>query len=287
MVEHISVLLEESIQSLHVIHGGRYIDATLGLGGHSKKILELGGVVLGIDADRHMISLAEERLKPYCPTLVCGNFSDIEKIARTNSFEPVDGILFDLGISNAHYETLGRGFSFRKGSEPLDMRLSVEQGVTAAVLMNSLSEMQLSDMFTLTMQMGEARRYAKRIVFGRTHKPIVTVSDLVEITNPSAELFLAIRMVVNFEIESLMKALTGAWNVLAPNGALAVISFHSGEDRIVKEFMKMHTLNKGSLPKPIVPTTKELQSNAKARSAKLRICIKHTPQTKEETKSSG
>lgn len=287
MVEHISVLLEETIQSLHVIHGGRYIDATLGLGGHSKKILELGGTVLGIDADRHMISLAEERLKPYCPTLVCGNFSDIEKIAKANNFEPVNGILFDLGISNAHYETLGRGFSFRKGAEPLDMRLSTDQGITAAVLMNSLSEMQLADMFSLTMQMGEARRYAKRIVFGRKHKPIATVSDLVEITNPSAELFLAIRMVVNAEIEALMKALTGAWNILAPQGVLSVISFHSGEDRIVKEFMKMHSPEKEQLPKPIIPSSHELQVNAKARSAKLRICIKQQTQTKQETKSSG
>jgi len=270
MTEHIPVLLTEVLEALQIEKGKKYIDATLGAGGHSREILVQGGDLLAIEADSHMIAVAEERLKPYCPTLVRGNFAKIATIAHEANFVPVDGILMDLGISNLHYEDLKRGFSFRKQSEPLDMRLETETAITAADLLNSLRVEQLRDIFCLTLAFPIARNIAGMVIRAREVKPFRNVSDLVSVVGNDPEVFLALRMVVNAEMDALSQGLKGAYEILKPGGVLAVISFHSGEDRIVKEFLKQHE----SSEKPVTPTEEELRENPKSRSAKLRILQK-------------
>lgn len=271
-----------------------FVDTTVGTAGHTLEILKAGGSVLGIDADKELLEIAEKRLNIACPTLndsvqghfklVNGNFKDIDKIAKRMKFEKVDGILFDLGVSNLHLKSQTRGFSFENGFAPLDMRIDAKtQSVTGADLLNSLRKDQLIELFSSVMIQPVAKRLAKEVVFLRKERSIKETSDFLAIIsrarivsgklNPATLPFMALRMAVNSELENLKIALPKALELLNKGGRLVVISFHSGEDALVKNFfrnMQKENLVKILTKKPVVPTREEITRNPRARSAKLR-----------------
>lgn len=277
---HETVLVEEVIEGLHIKNQAKYIDATLGNGGHTIEILKHGGQVLGIERDPEMLKIARERIASEeienCK-LVIGNFVDIQTIAKENDWQPVVGIVFDLGVTNLHLKSLERGFSFENPEAVLDMRLdSNTQGVKAADLLNVLREDQLEEMFAAVMESGSARWMTKRVVEKRNQTLIKTAGDLIEICkglktgksgiNEATLPFLALRIAVNGELDNLKIALQKSFELLEKGGWLVVISFHSGEDKIVKEFMEYSKL--------IIPSGEELETNRRARSAKMRIIQK-------------
>lgn len=274
---HTPVLLTDVISELGVVHNGMYIDATLGAGGHTREILLKGGRVLALDADKNMITIATKSLEDLANSqnfkVVNANFSSIKRVAEEENFTSVDGILMDLGLSSVHFDGDTRGFSFAKGDQPLDMRLNPDiQGVTAADLLNTLREDQLFNLLNQFFEYKTAKRLVKKIVNKREEKKFATVNDLVEITDSPQKLFMALRIAVNTEYENLEKALPDAVELLRSGGILAVITFHSGEDRIVKRFMqKMTKDGEGKAKKAIEPLEGEIQNNPRARSAKLRI----------------
>lgn len=285
--EHRPVLTREVAQFLNIKKHGLYIDTTVGAGGHAQIICSSGGKVLGIDWDRQALKIAEQRLIA-CPdvVLVWENFSKLVEVAAKYGFFPADGILFDLGVSSMQLETKERGFSFQKDS-PLDMRMDPEhQGVKAADLLAVLSKKELYALFSQTTQKKLAWTVARAVEGTRRIKPIRTTGELVKTVekvavrrriHPATTIFLALRMAVNSELENLEKALPQAQKVLATGGRLVVISFHSGEDRIVKNFLKDRE-DKGTLKiltkKPIKPTDDEIRENPRSRSAKLRAAEK-------------
>lgn len=286
---HESVLVDEVVQSLHVEQGSQYIDGTLGNGGHSLEILKLGGKVLGIDLDQQMVEIATDRLSDYSETFkaVNGNFKDVDVIAKQNGFTDVKGIILDLGVTNVHLKDLERGFSFANPEADLDMRISKEnQGVKASDLLNVLREDQLRELFEVTLDPGPAKWITGRVMYSRNEKPIQSVGDMLEIceglkvSKPSiseATLpFLALRIAVNSELDNLVEGLPKAYEVLAKGGYLSVISFHSKEDVIVKDFFKEKSYEGSSLVtfKPITASENELQENRKSRSAKMRVLKK-------------
>lgn len=271
-----------------------FIDTTVGTAGHTLKILKAGGNVLGIDADKELLEIAEKRLKLACPTLndsvqghfklVNGNFKDIDEITKGMKVKKVDGILFDLGVSDLHLKSQTRGFSFESGTAPLDMRIDTKsQSVTAANLLNSLREDQLVALFISVLIQPDAKRLAKEVVFRRNKILIEKTSDFLAIINraridggklnPATLPFMALRMAVNSELENLKIALPKALKLLKKGGRLIVISFHSGEDVLVKNFfrnMQKENLIKILTKKPVVPEREEIIKNPRARSAKLR-----------------
>lgn len=278
---HEPVLLKESIAALHIQKHGKYIDATLGAAGHTIEILKLGGDVLGIDQDEEMLEVARENIVKACPannglsdngnvvgsfTLAHANFKDIDKTAEIYKFHHVDGILMDLGISSLHLDVFERGFSFKRANEPLDMRLDQSLGVKASDLLNALDRKGLEKLFSKVLDYKETKITVSRIIKFREENKFINVRDLLEV-NPDAKAFMAIRMAVNTELEVLEEALPKAFDLLKPGANLAVISFHSGEDRIVKNFKSENHVSK----KPILPSEEELKSNPRAKSAKLRI----------------
>jgi 16S rRNA (cytosine1402-N4)-methyltransferase len=306
-IAHKPVLLIETIEALAVQPGGRYIDCTVGGGGHSYAILEHsdpGGQLLGIDADPEAIRLATAHLSKYQNSvlLVNENFVNIEDICRRYSFIPVHGVLFDLGLSSYQLDDDPRGFSFQYDAA-LDMRFSLSQETTAADIVNKSTEAELS---LVLSEYGEERlsqRIAHRIV---QERPINTTLHLARVVeeavggrhgkiHPATRTFQAIRIVVNRELEMLEIALAKAINVLGIGGRLVVISYHSLEDRIVKHFMQkeakgcicppnvpvcqcghsasLRILNK----KVIVPSDAEVKDNPRSRSAKLRAAEKIEP----------
>jgi len=284
MVEHKSVLLQEAIEGLHIKKKGRrYIDATLGVGGHAAQIISAGGQVLGIEADPEMLALAKKNVRG---RLELGNFRDISEIAARAGFGEVDGIIFDLGISSLHYKEFARGFSFAQSDAPLDMRLNKEsQNVSAADLLKILREDQLINLFESVMGGYKARKLAQKIVLVRQRKEIKKVGDLLAIvgekrksrTHPATEVFLALRIAVNSELENLKEALPKAFFLLRGGGRLVIITFHSLEDALVKSFFReMAKTEKAKIitKKPIVPSAAEVTQNPSARSAKLRIIEK-------------
>lgn len=277
---HQSVLLKEAVQYLAVKPGQKYIDATYGAGGHSREILARGGVVLGLDVSPQAISLAEKH-----PNLkaVRANFNKLEEAAKENGLPVVAGILFDLGVSSEELAHVP-GISFQR-DEPLDMRLDPNLGVTAADLLNALPEGQLAELFTAYGEEPFSRPLARLIVRARGEEKIETTRQLLKIvekvkgqrtgqrTHPATQVFQALRIAVNGELESLKDALTQAEGLLSPGGRLVVISFHSGEDRIVKNFFKNSRL-KSLTEKPVQPDGMEVSQNPRARSAKLRAAEK-------------
>jgi 16S rRNA (cytosine1402-N4)-methyltransferase len=286
---HKPVLLKEAIEFLAVKPGERYIDATVGGGGHSEAILKVGGIILGIDCDPEAITAARRRLSSACPgaswRLVRGNFADLKKIAAANGFSSAAGILFDLGVSSYQLGTPKRGFSFNLES-PLDMRMDLRLMVTAADLVNGLTENELTELFFKFGEEKCARRIARAICRARKIRPITTTNELAEVilrarprrgkfdrTHPATRCFQALRIAVNDELNSLKAALPQALEILKPEGRLVVISFHSLEDRIVKNFLKL-AAGEGRLEiltkKPIRPTEEEVEANPRSRSAKLR-----------------
>jgi len=287
-VIHRPALLKEAVDLLGVKPGKRYIDATIGSGGHATEILRRGGRVLGIDLDPEMVRLAKAHLQACCPgghwQVVRGNFARIKELADKRNFLPVSGVIFDLGLNAYHYYQAGRGFSFRDDA-PLDMRLS-GQGITAAELLKRASKEKLEQILTKLAQEKFAQPIAQAIVRRRRQGELTArqLADLVEEVyqkegakktriHPATKTFLALRIWVNREKENLSEGLQGAFEILEPQGRLVVISFHSGEDRLVKSYFRgLVAAKKGQwlTIKPILPDQKEIKINPLARSAVLR-----------------
>lgn len=289
---HTSVLLHEAIEQLHIKARGKYIDGTIGGGGHSLEILKHGGRVLGIDVDTEALAFTEQDLRLKAKDLrigddlilVNGNFRDIDSIAKANGFEKVEGILLDLGISSHHVDTAERGFSFQKEG-PLDMRMDKELSVTAGDLVNGLTKNELLDLLTKFGEEQFARHISNAIVNARKIKRIETTVELSQVikravpfskkgVNPATRTFQALRITVNDELNVLTEVLPKAVSLLVSGGSLAVISFHSLEDRIVKQlFLQFEERGLGRVvtKKPIIPTENEIEKNNRSRSSKLRV----------------
>lgn len=306
---HITVLLNEAIGFLQVQAGEWYIDATLGSGGHAKEILRRGGNVLGIDQDVKAIKRIQDagfRIQEDNFRVENGNFANLKEIAEKNGLEEVAGVLFDLGVSSEQLADSEAGISFLLDSL-LDMRLSPDLGVSAADLVNALTEKELARMFREYGDEPQAGKIARAIVERRREKRFERTGELVVLVesikarprseffarpgltklHPATKVFQALRIAVNGELDNLVKALPQAVGLLKPGGRLVVISFHSGEDRIVKSFLKRYNPNirmKSNAPntdpnmalkivtkKPAVPNDEEVKNNPRARSAKMRV----------------
>lgn len=296
---HVPVLLTESIDGLAIKPDGVYIDVTFGGGGHSREILRRLGknghlYSFDQDADAEKNVIGDDRF-----TFVRSNFRYIKQWMRYYAVEKVDGLLADLGVSSHHFDDETRGFSFRFDDAPLDMRMNQRAGLTAADVVNNYSEEQLADIFYLYGELKTARRIAAVLVKARRAKRIQTTSDLIEVVGPlfrqerekkeQAKLFQALRIEVNHEMEALKDMLAGAVEVLGQGGRLSVITYHSLEDRLVKNMMKAGNaegrvgqdfFGRTNIPfrlvnnKVIVPSAVEQQQNPRSRSAKLRIAEK-------------
>ncbi|MFZ2206396.1 MAG: 16S rRNA (cytosine(1402)-N(4))-methyltransferase RsmH [Microgenomates group bacterium] len=245
---HTPVLLEEMMQGLDVHSGGKYIDATFGEGGHTRALLEKGALVLAIDRDIVQIQAQNSNTNKNL-TLKQGNFSDIVEIAKSAEFSPVDGIIFDLGLSNEQLRSGGKGLSYKNFDETLDMRLDENCEMDAETILRQYTEKEMINMFMHNAEETLAIELSKRIALQRVGVRPLTVGWLVEVVNSVAKnnprptmtrVFQALRVEVNNEFNNLEKALVGAVSLLAPQGKIAVISFHSLEDRIVKRFIRSH-----------------------------------------------
>ncbi len=271
---HTPVLLEQVITALDIKKDGLYIDATFGEGGYSRAILDKGGKVLGIDLDETQLTGSRVNGSTSLK-LVQGNFGDIEKIAKEYDFFPVDGIIFDLGLSMKQISQSGRGFSFKKSSEPLDMRMSLRTEMTAKYLLNHLSEEELFDVFARNSEEINSQKIAHEVIIKRQFKKLETVSDLVgcidkavgeQDNNAYKRIFQALRIQVNEEFVNLKNGLIGSVKIIKDDGKIAVVTFHSLEDRIVKNFSKtgqIKLLNK----KPVM----NRRGRSFEKAAKLRI----------------
>ncbi|MCH8821237.1 16S rRNA (cytosine(1402)-N(4))-methyltransferase RsmH [Patescibacteria group bacterium] len=281
---HRSVLLKESIDYLNVRPNELYVDATLGGGGHTKEILNNGGRVIGIDVDLDAIDHIRDSLRSDHLIVEQDNFRNIDKILSKHGITEISGIIFDLGVSSKQLDTAGRGFSFSK-SGPLDMRMGGDLKVTAADLVNGLTETELYELFFRSGEERYARRIARVIVRSRQNEKIEKTDQLAKIIeasigrsaskiHPATKVFMALRMAVNSELDNLKESLEKSTNFLKIEGRLVVISFHSLEDRIVKNFVRntseLVQINK----KPIIPTEEEIKENPRSRSAKLRVAEK-------------
>lgn len=275
---HEPVLLKEILEGLKVEKGKTFVDATLGDGGHALAILEAGANVIGLDYNNESLERAKERLSSFENfKLVKANFKDIDKFIDTR----VDGILYDLGYSSSQLEDdLGLSFS---NVQKLDMRLEEELGVTAKDLLMALSETELEKLFSEYGEERYSKRIAKYIVQNRGVKKLETTKDLADLVveavppgqdrlHPATRVFQALRIVINDEFRNLRESLPRAARLLLPGGRMAIISFHSLEDRIVKQFGEdVQPDLKAVTKKPIVPGEAEVNKNPRARSAKLRI----------------
>lgn len=306
--KHYSVMLNECIEMLHIKEDGIYVDCTLGGAGHSSEILKRlsnKGRLIGIDQDLDALSAAKEKLKSYSNvTFVHNNFCNLKEILEELDIPKVDGILIDLGVSSYQLDEGSRGFSYMKNA-PLDMRMDQERNFSAYNVVNEYSE---DEIYRILKEYGEekfSRRIAGKIVEERKIKPIETTFELVDIIDrcipgkfkregghPAKRTFQAIRIEVNSELTIIGKTLEDGINALNKDGVMAVITFHSLEDRIVKnkfrELLDPCTCPKnlpmcvcGKKPviklinkKPIEATEEELENNSRSRSAKLRGCIK-------------
>lgn len=285
---HKPVLLKEVIDNLGVKPEGIYIDATIGGGGHTEEILKRNARVLGIDQDQEALDFINKRrdkiINSQNLTLVKGNFKDLDRIAHLHGFNKADGIIFDLGVSSHQIDSPSRGFSYQSKG-PLDMRMDRDLSVKASDLINILTKGELYELFTKLGEEHNARRYSSRIYSARRIKKIETIDDLTDVlglTNKSSfekskylkKIFQALRIAVNDELNNLREALPKAVELLKKEGILEVISFHSMEDRIVKQaFLEFEKENLGIklTDKPIIPSEKEKVENSRSRSAKLRI----------------
>ncbi len=297
------VLLHESIDGLSLHQGGIYVDVTFGGGGHSREILSrLRGeghlYSFDQDADAEKNACPENGIMPDNFTFVRSNFRYLKNWMRYYDVEGVDGLLADLGVSSHHFDDESRGFSFRFDA-PLDMRMNKRAGKTAADLLQEYSEEQLADVFYLYGEFRSSRRIAAAIAAARKQRPIATTNDLLSVLEPlfkrerekkeMARLFQALRIEVNHEMDALKEMLLAATEVLKPGGRLSVITYHSLEDRLVKNVMKTGNpegkveqdfFGRVASPyrlvnnKVIVPSAEEQERNPRSRSAKLRIAEK-------------
>lgn len=303
-MKHYSVLLNESIEGLNLKEDGIYIDATLGYGGHSSEILKRipKGHLYAFDQDQEAIDYSKERLSAISNnfTIIHSNFVDMKKKLEENNIEEVDGILFDLGLSSPQIDDIARGFSFMNDAD-LDMRMDQSSSKKASDIVNNYSVEELTNIFYIYGEEKMSRPIAKKIVSYRNQKEIKTTKELVNIImsavgakyfnkfHPERQIFQAIRIEVNDELNVLRNVLPDAISLLKDKGRISVITFHSLEDRIVKQIFKQNSevneLVKG-LPiipdeykpkiklinkKPILPTDNEINENSRSKSAKLRI----------------
>jgi 16S rRNA (cytosine1402-N4)-methyltransferase len=279
---HAPVLPAETLELL-APHGGElFVDGTLGLGGHAKLILQKispKGKLIGLDADERNLQLARENLADFPNAeLLHTNFRELDKIVALNS---LDGILLDLGVSSPHFDDPERGFSFKKNG-PLDLRFDQSQSLTAAVILNSFLEAQIADILRNFGEIGISRKIAHQICVARRRQKFQTTADLValvEVKSLLPQIFQALRIAVNDELGALENTLNSAPKLLKSGGRIAVIAFHSLEDRLVKNFFReqkkagiLEILTK----KPIVPSPAEVQENPRSRSAKLRAAEKRS-----------
>ncbi len=283
-IYHNSVLSKEAAEHLKIIKGARFIDATLGDGGHTIEILRRGGNVLGIDRDPIAIKRTTERLEALESDflgkylLIEGNFSEIDKIASGCGFEAVKGILYDLGTSYYQLSDSSRGFSFNADAD-LDMRMGGGD-IKASDLVNALSEKELTNLIGNFGGERFAGRIARAIVKARKEEKVATTLQLVKIIEQSVpkikgerlhvatRTFQALRIAVNDELENLKKSLSRAASLLAPGGRLVIISFHSLEDKIAKGMrLKLQEVYE----KPLAPSVEEQKLNIRSRSAKMRV----------------
>lgn len=297
-VYHIPVLLNESILGLNINPNGTYVDVTFGGGGHSKEILtnlSEGGHLYSFDqdADAEKNILSDNKF-----TFVRSNFRYIKNFLKFHGVNEVDGILADLGVSSHHFDEEERGFSFRFDAK-LDMRMNTRSSRTAADILNTYTQEQIADLFYLYGELRNSRQIASRIIRARESTPIQTINQFIDIISPCfnparlkkelAKAFQALRIEVNQEMDALKEMLSRAIEILKPGGRLVVITYHSLEDRMVKNLFKTGniegTLNKdfyGKVISPIkainnkviIPTDLELEHNPRSRSAKLRIAEK-------------
>ena len=297
-VYHIPALLPQTIEALDITPNGTYIDVTYGGGGHSRAIVEKlsnEGHLYGFDQDMDAVSRAmtDSRF-----TIVHSNFRFIVNFMRYHKVDEVDGILADLGVSFHHFDDPDRGFSFRWNG-PLDMRMNRSSSLTAAEVVNSYSEERLADIFYLLGEIKNARRVASAIVKARNNAEITTIEQLLDVVTPLidparhkkelAKLFQALRIEVNHELDVLEEFLNGALKLLKTDGRIAIITYHSLEDRLVKNFFRTGNFEgkenkdffgrnlspfKLLTSRPIVPDDDEIERNPRSRSAKLRVAIK-------------
>ncbi len=303
---HIPVLLRESVDGLGIKPGGIYVDVTFGGGGHSREILSriagnghLYSFDQDADAERNIGTPLPDGTMPATDgfTFVRSNFRFIKNWMRYYGVEKIDGLLADLGVSSHHFDDETRGFSFRFDA-PLDMRMNKRSGKTAADILNAEEEETLADIFYLYGELKNSRRIASAVVKARQQKPIVTTHDFINVVEPlfkrerekkeMAKLFQALRIEVNHEMDALKEMLMGATELLRPSGRLSVITYHSLEDRMVKNIMKSGNtegkINKDFFGRPdtpfkminkvTLPTAEEQERNPRSRSAKLRIAEK-------------
>lgn len=299
-VYHVPVLLKESVDGLIIGKGGSFVDVTFGGGGHSREILSR------LDAEGHLYSFdqdadAEKNADGFDEkkfTFVRSNFRFLKNFMKYYGVEGIDGLLADLGVSSHHFDDSERGFSFRFEGN-LDMRMNQRAGKTAADVVNTYDEKQLADMFYLYGELKQSRKLAAAVVKARQAKKIQTIGGFLEVMKPffrgerekkeMAKVFQALRIEVNHEMDALREMLKGATEMLKPGGRLVVITYHSLEDRIVKNLMKTGNVEGkedkdffGKVNTPfrlvnrqvIVPTEGEMLSNPRSRSAKLRIAEK-------------
>lgn len=304
--KHISVLLDETVDSLNIKPNGTYVDGTLGGGGHSLEICKRlgdGGRLIGIDQDMDAIKAATERLSDYSDkvTIVHSNYQDIDSVLKGLAIGGVDGIILDLGVSSYQLDNVDRGFTYREDT-PLDMRMDQSNSMTAKDIVNDYSEEELFHVIRDYGEDGFAKNIAKHIVRARQEKPIETTGELNEIIkaaipakmrqgtgHPSKKTFQAIRIELNKELEVLENSLDKMIELLNPGGRLSIITFHSLEDRIVKNIFRKN-MNPCTCPpafpvcvcgkaptgkvitrKPIIPSSEELEDNKRAKSSKLRV----------------
>jgi len=300
--KHVSVLLNEVVEMLQPAKRRVVIDGTLGLGGHAKALLEqmpMNGKYIGFDLDSEHIEIAKRRLKDFADrlTVVHDNFSTLAEQLKTLKLKGADAILLDLGMASPHVDNPTKGFSFLHDG-PLDMRFNKDAPYTAADVVNSYSEKELMRIFREYGEEQKARRIAQEIVRARRNKQFKTTKQLADFIekhlkrqghiHPATRVFQALRIEVNKELDSLVNVLKAAVEVLRPGGRIAVISYHSLEDRIVKHFFKEQTRDYVNLPgsmtttklvptlqivtrKPVMPTEEEIQQNPRSRSARMRV----------------
>ena len=299
---HVPVLLTESVDGLDIQASGIYIDVTFGGGGHSREILKRlgqGGHLFSFDQDADAEqNVGDDLAGDKRWTFVRSNFRYLKNWMRYYGIDHIDGLLADLGVSSHHFDDETRGFSFRFNDSPLDMRMNKRAGKTAADVLNNSTEEQLADIFYLYGELKNARRIAAAIVKSRTTHPMLNTSDFLNTVQPlfprerekkeTAKLFQALRIEVNQEMAALKEMLTAATELLRPGGRLSVITYHSLEDRIVKNMMKAGNAEGNqqkdfygrvespltAVGKVIIPTAEEQASNPRSRSAKLRIAEK-------------
>ena len=303
-MEHYSVLLNEAIENLNIKEDGIYVDATLGLGGHSSKILEklTTGHLYAFDEDKMAIDYADKRLAKINSnyTIIKSNFVNLKAKLEELGVTAIDGIVFDLGVSSPQIDTASRGFSFSKDGL-LDMRMDTDSPLTAEQVVNEYKKEELANIFFNYGEEKQSRLIASKIVAKR---PIKTTLELVKVileavganyfykNHPERKIFQAIRIEVNKELSVLKDVLPDVTDILKPNGRMVIITFHSLEDRIVKKYMKeeseVNDLVKGlpEIPtayqpklklitkKPILPSSEELEANSRSKSAKLRVAEK-------------